>query len=125
MPFTKNLLKDFEEEHRRRYGYVYADRDIELVTVRLRAILKFKHSYVGRAVAGRSDQPKSSSSSTVEAAVFFDGKKRNAKIYARDELRAAGRYCGPAIITEYSATTVIPPRATFRVDRASNLVVAL
>jgi N-methylhydantoinase A/oxoprolinase/acetone carboxylase beta subunit len=30
---------------------------------------------------------------------------------------------GPAIITEYSATTVIPPGKKFRIDQAGNLLI--
>ena len=40
LPFTANLLKDFQQEHERRYGYVHATRAVELVTLRLRAIVK-------------------------------------------------------------------------------------
>jgi N-methylhydantoinase A len=46
-------------------------------------------------------------------------------MYERDGLRPARRYAGPAIVTEYSATTVIPPEASFRVDRAGNLQIDL
>jgi N-methylhydantoinase A len=38
----------------------------------------------------------------------------------------AGRnYAGPAVVTEYSATSVIPPGARFVVDAAGNLVITL
>ncbi len=40
LPFTKALLKDFEQEHHRRYGYSHATREVELVTLRLRAVVK-------------------------------------------------------------------------------------
>jgi N-methylhydantoinase A len=40
LPFTKNLLRDFETEHHRRYGYSHPTREVELVTLRLRGIVK-------------------------------------------------------------------------------------
>jgi len=46
-----------------------------------------------------------------------------AAIYARDQLRFGQRYLGPAIVTEYSATTVVSPRKSFFLDRAANLVI--
>ena len=52
-------------------------------------------------------------------------KKLQTKIYSRDDLRPGKPYPGPAIITEYSATTVIPPNANFHLDRAANLVISL
>src|SRR5450755_3286099 len=39
LALTKNLLRDFEQEHRRRYGYAHPSREVELVTLRLRAIV--------------------------------------------------------------------------------------
>src|ERR1700686_5141209 len=47
IPLTKNLLADFEQEHKRRYGYTHPTREVELVTLRLRAILKSTAAHVG------------------------------------------------------------------------------
>ena len=35
-----HLIRDFRSEHQRRYGYNYPARDVELVTLRLRATIK-------------------------------------------------------------------------------------
>ncbi len=35
------------------------------------------------------------------------------------------KYAGPAVVTEYSATTVIPPRQKLHLDPADNLMIAL
>ena len=48
------------------------------------------------------------------APVFFSGKKLAAAILSRDLLPPGRKYSGPAVITEYSATTVVPPGMTFR-----------
>ena len=48
-----------------------------------------------------------------------------AAIYARDQLRIGRRYMGPAIITEYSATTVVPLNKSFFLDKATNLVMTM
>ena len=69
LPLTKNLLKDFEQEHHRRYGYKHATREVELVTLRLRATLRTTTTHVGtdafvrpvRAKLGRISQPRSPS----------------------------------------------------------------
>ena len=120
LPLTKNLLRDFQEEHRRRYGYIHDQREIELVTLRLRAVLK------------AAEPPKMSSAtvrprrhSSIASPVVFDARKTSAKIYSRSELRFHRKYRGPAVITEYSATTVVPLGTTFAIDRAGNLVVTL
>ena len=71
----------------------------------------------GRAKLGRISSPRSE--------VQFDGRSLPSKIYQRDELQPARNYTGPAIITEYSATTVIPPRKKFYLDRAASLIVTI
>src|SRR5216683_1387565 len=37
---TKNVARRFHDEHQRRYGYHHSGREIELVTLRLRACLR-------------------------------------------------------------------------------------
>ena len=120
LPFTKNLLADFEQEHRRRYGYTHPNREVELVTLRLRAILPTRV----RVGADALVRPRATrGQSVLEAQVFFESKKLKAKIYAREELRPGKTYSGPAIVTEYSATTVIPPQKRFGIDKAGNLLI--
>ena len=55
------------------------------------------------------------------ASVNFGGKHLRTAIVAREGLRPRKKYRGPAVITEYSATTVVPPEMNFRVDAAGNL----
>jgi N-methylhydantoinase A len=136
IPLTKNLLQNFEREHHRRYGYVHPARELELVTLRLRAVVKtpkLKIAHVGtgtlaslpRAESRGPGRAKLASLSTLKAAAVFDGKKLETKIHARDTLQPGKKYSGPAIITEYSATTVIPPGKGFHVDRAGSLIISL
>ena len=57
--------------------------------------------------------------------VWFDGTRSSTAVYDRDSLEVARKYQGPTIVTEYSATTVIPARTTFWKDQARNLVIVL
>jgi N-methylhydantoinase A/oxoprolinase/acetone carboxylase beta subunit len=57
--------------------------------------------------------------------VFFDGKTISTPVYERGDLCPGQSLKGPAVITEYSATTVIPPGKKFRVDRSANLLIAI
>jgi N-methylhydantoinase A len=128
LPLTRNLLRDFEREHHRRYGYSHPTREVELVTLRLRGIVKspqlrMKMDHVGTGTLARPGRAKLGGPSPLTTPVQFEGKKLETKIYSRDDLRPGHKYTGPAIITEYSATTVIPPGRRFYVDRASNLIV--
>jgi N-methylhydantoinase A len=130
LPYTRNLLADFHSEHQRRYGYAHATREAELVTLRLRASLRSSKlrtttAHVGTAALGRPGRAKPGSPSLPKASVFFDAKKLATSIYSRDTLKPGKTYQGPAIITEYSATTVIPPNTRFHLDPAANLIVTI
>jgi N-methylhydantoinase A len=139
LPLTRNLEIEFAREHRRRYGYAHPSRELELVTLRLRTTLKTISSHVGklahvgtgafeslpRAKPRGPGRAKPGSPSALKAPVLFEGKKLATAIYSRDALKPAQTYRGPAIITEYSATTVIPPGKRFRLDPASNLIVTI
>src|SRR5579872_1350327 len=130
IPLTRNLLQAFAQEHHRRYGYQYADREIELVTLRLRATVKSTTTHVrtaavGTAAVGRPVQAKLGRISAPNAPVMFDNRKLKTKILSREELHSGKRYSGPAIVTEYSATTVIPPGSRFHLDKAENLIITV
>ncbi len=136
IPLTSNLLRAFQQEHLRRYGYTHPNREVELVTLRLRAVVKSpqsrittagvgKDACVGTGTLARPDRAKLGSISSPRTPVLFDGKRLPTKVYSREELRSGRKYSGPAIITEYSATTVIPPSKRFHVDHAGNLLIAI
>ncbi len=142
IPLSKNLLKEFEREHQRRYGYIHPNREVELVTLRLRAVVKTpqpgitavpaggtphlgKIAHVGTGTLARPGRATLGSFSTPEVLVLFNRKKLKTKTYSRDNLQPGKKYSGPAIITEYSATTVIPPGKRFHLDRASNLIITI
>src|SRR5215471_3206376 len=130
LPLSNDLLAEFEQEHKRRYGYVHPNREIELVTLRLRAMLKSDPFRVGaeavcpehtRSVRLRA---KRSELSVPKGLVMFDSKKQTTNVCDRPELRRDRTYKGPAVVTEYSATTVIPPTHSFRIDAAGNLIIS-
>jgi N-methylhydantoinase A len=119
LPLAKTLLREFEREHQRRYGYTHAKREIEIVTLRLRGILKSSRSHAAAgALAGKVGRRSAS-----EIRVVFGGGRVKTQIYAREELGTRKTFRGPAIVTEYSATTVVPPGKKFRIDDVGNLVI--
>ena len=122
LPASKNFLRDFEEEHKRRYGYTHANREIEIVTLRLRAVLPSSSRARTRRAPGK---PRGKDAAVSEAFTFFEGQRLSAKVYERERLTVKKSYRGAAIVTEYSATTVIPPGKPFRIDESSNLIIVV
>jgi N-methylhydantoinase A len=127
VPYTRNLIRDFRSEHQRRYGYSYPTRDVELVTLRLRATIRSHQTraHVGTGTLARPGRARPGSVFPNRAPVFFSGRKFAAAIYSRDTLPTGRKYSGPAVITEYSATTVVPPGMTFRRERSGNLIIEI
>lgn len=122
LPLTNNLLADFQQEHQRRYGYKHDHREIELVTLRLRAVLTSTFTPVGTFVRPRSRR---GTLPSLEAKVLFDGKVLKTRIHSRDELLPGKPYSGTAVVTEYGATTVIPPGKRFHLDKTGNLIIVM
>jgi N-methylhydantoinase A len=135
LPFTRNLLTDFQKEHHLRYGYAHPTREVELVTLRLRATVKSprlrhvtaegKKTHGGTDAFVRLGRATTDRPSSTEVQAFFDGKKYPTSIYSRENLTPGRTHRGPAIVTEYSATTVVAPGWRFHADRNGNLLIFL
>jgi N-methylhydantoinase A len=119
VPYSQQMIETFRREHERRYGYHYPAREVELVTLRLRARMKSRNS-VTASLEHQIPGPRMKARKT---AVIFERKRVAAAVYARDGLRANQPFRGPAIVTEYSATTVVPQRKRFWIDDSRNLVI--
>ena len=122
VPSSRSVISDFHKAHAKRYGYSHPEREVELVTLRVRAVVKSAQTGIA-AGDGASGKKQDARARTEIAPVIFDGKKHRAALYERGQLVLRRKYWGPAIITEYSATTVVPPRFVFFVDRAGNVVI--
>ena len=123
VPFSPAVVTSFHREHQRRYGYSHPEREMELVTLRLRSSM---NSPQPRLAAAKHDLAVEAESVPARhGKVFLGGKFLRAGIYAREKLRPLRKYSGPAVVTEYSATTVVPPGIRFWRDQALNLVIAV
>jgi N-methylhydantoinase A len=134
VPYTRNLIRDFHREHQRRYGYNYPTGEVELVTLRLRATVKSPQAglakrgstvHVGTGALARPGRARPGKVSLDRAPVFFSEKRLAAAIFSRDSMPIGRKYSGPAIITEYSATTAVPPDMRFKSERSGNLIIEI
>jgi N-methylhydantoinase A len=55
--------------------------------------------------------------------VYFDGKFVSSRLYRRMQLKLGDRIQGPAMITEYTSATVVPPDCCAQVDGLGNLLI--
>jgi N-methylhydantoinase A len=117
LPYGGDLLERFHDEHRRRYGYSSPKREIEIVTLRMRGRVASPEKLERMKIQAGEGWLRAA-----RASVYFDGRRHKAEVLPRELLRRGKRYRGPAIITEYSATTVAPPGFRFQVDKAGAMV---
>jgi N-methylhydantoinase A len=113
-----NIAAAFHRAHRGRYGYAQPKNVVEIVSTRVRSI------GVVEKIKVRSLQP---SSKLIQPQTFvetyFDRSKVNAAVYRREQLRAGARLHTPCIVTEYSATTLVPDGCRAEVDGHGNLII--
>lgn len=118
LAYGPDLLQRFHVEHKRRYGYSTPEGEVEIVTLRLRGRLASPEKLSAMKVEPGGENLQASTSR-----VWFGGKWIKTPVLPRAGLKPGRRYRGPAIITEYSATIVVPPGFTCQADKASNLLV--
>ena len=119
--FVADPFSAFHARHEAAYGYCTQDQVVEVVTLRLRA-------------RGVTDKPAFTPQIRLRAEVpdaarlgprplVWHGRDMAAMWYDRDRLLAGNRFDGPALVTEPSATTFVPPQAAVKVDALGNLVI--
>ena len=119
VPASGDFVAAFHRAHDHRYGYSDPARPVEIVTLRAR-------------ISGRTPKPALPRSRPAGAnarnaiigsrRTYFSGQRFDTPIYDRTRLRSGNRFRGPAIIMEYSATTVVPPGWLARVDAHESLL---
>nr|ART40523.1 L766 [uncultured bacterium] len=117
---TQRLADSFHRAHEARYGYAEKSNAVEIVSARVRSSGLVPG--IARPVL-RKTSPAAKARETVLA--YFAGKREHAGVYRREELLAGMKMKGPAIVTEYSATTLIPPGSEARVDHIGNVIIEI
>ena len=113
-------IEAFHELHKQRYGFADEARPVEIVNLRLRMT-----------AAGEPYEPvkrelkpgDGADAIYAEREVWFEGGWRNTRFYRREKLVPGDTIEGPAMITEYTSATLVPPGATARVDAFANIVI--
>lgn len=115
-------LGAFHALHRQRYGFSDERRPVEIVNLRLRMVAAAEPYEPRRQELGSSD---AGAALYAERAVYFDGAFVPTRFYRREKLAAGNRIAGPAMMTEYTAATVLPPGCVAEVDGWGNLVLTI
>lgn len=120
VPYGPQMAAQFHELHQRRYGFANETGRLEVVNVRVRMVS------ASEAFEPKVQEPVESDGANAlmgTRKVYFDGRFVETRIYNRERLRAGDTFAGPAIVSEYSSATLLPPGDVLRVDGLLNLVI--
>jgi N-methylhydantoinase A len=120
VPFGANVLAAFHDLHRLRYGFAKEEHEVEVVNVRVRMVAASQPFHPGRKPLIHGDGHRAL---TGHRPVFFHGEAHHTLVYNRAALIPGDTFSGPAIITEYSSATILPPGDSVRVDELDNLII--
>lgn len=113
-------LDAFHRLHEQRYGFCDESRPIEIVNLRLRMVAIAEPHYPIRQSLSGSGEP---AMVYDRRDVYFDGQFMPASFYHRDALKAGQTIHGPALISEYTSSTLLPPDYQVQLDEFGNLVI--
>jgi N-methylhydantoinase A len=117
VPLSSKFLQEFHKLHEQRYGYSNPGRPVELVGVRTIVSARTLKPQFNKAL------PKRGTPAAVETrSAWIEGKRLKTNVYDRALLHCGSVIQGPAIIGEYSSTTLVPPGFRCEVDGYLNLV---
>jgi N-methylhydantoinase A len=117
-----HAIEAFHRLHEQRYGFCDRQRPTEIVNLRLRMIA------AGEPYTPAYQQPvpgDGSAACYAERPIFFEGRFVPSHFFRREGLRPGDRIHGPAMITEYTSATVLPPDCFSEVDGYGNLVITV
>lgn len=123
VPFSPEYIEGFHQLHEKKYGYLNRDASLEIVNIRVRARGKPEKPVLAKIKNG-SWQPVSNAVKG-RTAVIFENKTIKTPVYKRNLLLNGNQIKGPAIVVEYSATTVIPPGIIATIDEYGNMLCSL
>jgi N-methylhydantoinase A len=121
VPASGGFSAAFHRAHERRYGYADPKRAVEIVNVRARFTGVTPKTELPRQRLGPAS-PRAAA--TEERKTFCEGRPLPTPFYDRAKLRPGHRLAGPAVISEYGATSFLPPGWRARVDVFENILFA-
>lgn len=109
--------KTFETLHHKRYGFI-TDKPIVIESISAEVISKGENADCGSSRIDKDGVLKAVD--TVQ--LFCGGRWRDANVFVRSQLTQSARIEGPAIIAEDTATTVVDPGWSARIDERGFLI---
>ncbi|MBI4596042.1 MAG: hydantoinase/oxoprolinase family protein [Candidatus Tectomicrobia bacterium] len=120
IPWDDDFIGKFHRMHEQFYGYSLPNKSMEIVNLRLKVIGKTEKPTLPYESGQKRKAPHSARAKTTRC--YWDGHWESVPVFQRERLKPGHHFTGPAIVVEYSATTVIPGDFAARVDGYLNLI---
>jgi N-methylhydantoinase A len=120
IPYTNTFITDFHETHRQVYGYSYADKIIEIVNLRVRAIGNLPTITLPEICVEQNAQV---DSPLKYVQVQLNGNNEKIPLYNYDQLSPGMQVKGPTLIVSTDTTILANKRDVIHVDKFQNLVI--
>ena len=112
----------FEVEHRRLFGYVRPEKEIEIAAIRIESVGRAGH--VGAMPVADMSAPGNTRTRDAETTtVFWHGADHAADVIHREDLQPGMRVTGPAIICEPTSTIWIEPGCEAEITASGTVLI--
>jgi N-methylhydantoinase A len=118
------LEKSFDELHLKVYGHNAPEEPKEIVSLKVTGIARAKKPTL-EIIRSGSAAPAAEAHAGKRKVYVGGGSYEEYGIFRRDLLLSGNHFCGPALIEEATATTVVEKGQACTVDRHGNLIIKL
>lgn len=119
VPVGPDLRDRFDATHERMYGHAAPDRSVEVLALRVEVV----GEAIGETRRARAVRRARRAPAGTPHRLVWAGRRIAVPRHVRDDLAPGTRFSGPALVVEYSSTTLVPPgwRAEVDADRHLHL----
>ena len=116
--FEELVAERFHATHSRRFGHANPGAPIEVVALRTTVL-----GDLGRPDPAPKPVEEGRTWTSRRRRVVFGGEEHETEVVRRADLPIGARLSGPAIVVEETATTVVPPGSSLRVDPLGTIII--
>jgi N-methylhydantoinase A/oxoprolinase/acetone carboxylase beta subunit len=119
IPYSEDFIRIFHKTHKKMYGYQKRENDVEVVTLRVRAVMGKEKIELPKL----NKTPKEVKSERKR--LYYKEKQIEVYSYRRDDFFNGFTFSGPALILESTSTLFIAPDFRCEVDNWGNIIAKL
>ncbi len=116
IPYSRDFVSEFHLTHKKMYGYMKPESEVEVVTLRLRALAEKKNLDLPML------EKRKSAVTSIKEKIIYGGKELSVIAFERESFYPGFKFSGPALVFEDTSTLFIVPGYGCEVDAWGNIV---